>query len=123
MLSTTLLGLAALAGSAAAAPYSFPNGTYTAPYPSGMVGSTGVASLTPTAYPNTIASNTVMALRPRSTASICPEPGHLVCSMDGRKVGVCGFTGDEDLQWMKLGDDVKCQCKKGECSIVDEHCE
>ena len=125
MLFTTILSLATLAS---AAPYAFPNSTSTTAYAasSGFVGTagTGAASLTPTVYPNTMPLNTTaapaatMMLRPRSTDSICSHPGHLVCSMDGKQVGYCGFTGGESLQWTDVGDGEACWCWGGECAIV-----
>lgn len=131
-MGVTLLITLGLATLASAAPYAFPNSTALYPFPngtatapntasSGFVASTGVASLTPTAYPNTalINSTATMMLRPRSTDSICAKPGNLICSMNGKQAGICGFTGDESLQWMDVGEGTECRCQRGLCTIVD----
>lgn len=117
-------------GIASGAAYPVPYGTMdhlcasSGVLPSG-VSSGFIASLTPTAYPhtNSTARSTPtppMHLKPRSTDSICSKPGKLLCSMDGRKVGVCGFAGDEDLQWMAVGEGKWCVCRFGRgCTVTD----
>lgn len=110
-----------LAVLASAAPYTFPNATVTttSAAPSGFV-----ASLRPTAYPLTASIKTTvpapitMTLKPHSTRSICPKPGNLICSMDGKKVGICGFAGL--VEWMGVGEGKECLCRfGGGCTVVD----
>lgn len=108
MLAASILTFTAFAS---AVPYAFPNGTMTT-HPCTH---SGMASLITPTEP----SSQTIILHPRSTDSICSSPGRLICSMDGKQVGVCGFTGDGDLQWKPVPRGTECRCKGGECTIVD----
>lgn len=97
MLLHTTTSTTTLTALVAAVPYAFPNSAMTTSH------ATNSKFLYPSAHPNTMPFPTA-ALKPRSTDSICAKPGYLVCSMDGRRIGLCRFAGYESVQWMDVGE-------------------